>query len=453
MDEAYALPPAGPQSLSHLFKALLTNPIAIWTPDYFVAPSVYKATLLGKRLIIADPQLVQHVLVDNAANYRRDQLQGRIVDRMIGAGVFGAEGEEWRRQRKLLAPFFGPRAVAARAPHVEAAARQAGDDFSTRAGEEIDIYAEMMALVLDAIIRAYLPGGLPGETPRQASRNIRDFAEGFGRIRLGDLLGLPGWVPGLADIKGRATRARVNARARTAWRADAAARATNVNYTSVITALTGGSAEPEGPWARRMVADNISTLLGAGTDSTAATLAWIFCLLARHPAARAKVEAEAEALAETESAAIIDHGLAPWTTAVAEEAMRLFPPTPVLGRQALQNDAVAGLQIAAGTNILIPLWVLHRHRTLWREPDHFQPERFLPENRGAITPLSYLPFGAGPRICIGARFAMLEILVVMLRLCRTLRFEAVNEDTPTPQQMITLQPRGLRLRLTLRAKS
>ena len=204
----------------------------------------------------------------------------------------------------------------------------------------------------------------------------------------------------------------------------------------------------------REVEENVLTLIGAGSDTVAAALTWSIFLLSEAPEIRASIEAEVDACRKAGpiTSETLDQLI--WTRATIEEAMRLYPPAPLIGRVALAADTICGERFPAGTTILIAPWVVHRHRRLWSDPDLFQPERFLPGRREGIPRFAYLPFGAGPRICIGMGFAMQEAVVLLARLAQHLYFKRADDRPVRLRQCITLQPQGgLRVRVQKRKAS
>jgi cytochrome P450 len=186
------------------------------------------------------------------------------------------------------------------------------------------------------------------------------------------------------------------------------------------------------------VAGSIITFIGAGHETTANTLAWSLFLLAKHPDARAAVEAEIDAEAH--------HNVAEWpqrlplTTAVIEEAMRLYPPAPIMSRMALNSDEIFGKLVPKGSTVIIAPYIVHRHKLLWDEPDYFRPERFLPGKRETIPSYAFMPFGAGPRVCIGQAFSQLEAVIILATLLRSLRFSMPANETVFPVHHVTLRP-------------
>jgi len=195
------------------------------------------------------------------------------------------------------------------------------------------------------------------------------------------------------------------------------------------------------------VRDNIVTFIGAGHETTANALTWTLYTLSQAADWRARVEAEIDENV-SRGAPVTELAI---TQAVLEESMRLYPPVSMMSRLALQDDTVAGVHIAAGTIVTVAPYVLHRHRTLWRDADLFDPERFLGANRDAIDRYAYLPFGVGPRVCIGMGFAMTEMLLILRHLLSRFRFDLVPGHLVEPQVRLTMRPaHGMKMQVTTR---
>jgi cytochrome P450 len=200
----------------------------------------------------------------------------------------------------------------------------------------------------------------------------------------------------------------------------------------------------EGPngLTRREIEDNIITFIGAGHETTARALGWTIYMLAEAPWERERIEAEIDAVVAVEPDPVKWLETMPLTRAAFEEAMRLYPPAPSINREPIEDDTYRDLVLPKGAQVLVMPWTVHRHRKLWDQPDAFLPERFHPGNREKIDRYQYLPFGAGPRVCIGATFAMQEAVIALGVLLSRFRFDTIEETKPWPVQKLTTQPQG-----------
>jgi cytochrome P450 len=199
------------------------------------------------------------------------------------------------------------------------------------------------------------------------------------------------------------------------------------------------------------VRDQVVTIFMAGHETTAQALAWTWYLLSQHPAAEAKLHDELTSVLEGRAPRHEDLANLPYTRMVIEESMRLYPPAHTLARQPIVTDEVLGHRIPAGAVVLIVPWLLHRKPSLWENPDRFEPERFSAERASARPRFSYIPFGAGPRICIGAAFAMAEAMLILATIAQRYRLHLKPGHPVEPQGLITLRPRyGLRMTLERR---
>ncbi|HEX2725583.1 MAG TPA: cytochrome P450, partial [Beijerinckiaceae bacterium] len=196
---------------------------------------------------------------------------------------------------------------------------------------------------------------------------------------------------------------------------------------------------------------NIATFIGAGHETTANALSWSLYLLSQAPDMRERVEREVDQVAGERPLVAEDLSRLAFTRAVVDEALRLYPPAPLITRAAITDDRIGRFKIPKGSMVAIAPWVLHRHHCLWDEPDAFDPDRFMPARRAAIDRFAYLPFGAGPRICIGASFALQEAVTVLAGVARAARLDLVADHVVQPVQRVTLRPQGgLPMRLSFR---
>jgi cytochrome P450 len=428
-----------------LLASILSNPVESWGREHFEEPIVFNSTAFGNRVVVSDPAAIKRVLVDNAENYVRDDLQRRILLRTTGRSLFSAEGDQWQWQRRLFAPLFTRSKLADYVPGMAAAAVAATARLAgTAKGASADIAAEMAHTTLDVVARTILPDAL-AEDLADASTSIRRFADGAGAVSLVDLLKLPIWIPGLRRLRAfRSTRA-VTERARriVARRRRLAGQEKHAPADDLVSLmLAARDAETGAAMSEREIEDNISTFLGAGSDTVAGALTWSLYLLSQSPEFRDTIEREIDAVVAGGPMTLEVVERLPFTRAVIEEAMRLYPPAPLLGREARRDDVLCGRRIAAGSAVVIAPWLVHRHRLLWDDPLVFDPRRFLPPRRERIHRFSYLPFGAGPRICIGMNFAMQEAVIVLAHLLRSLRFHLASGASVRVFQCVTLRPQG-----------
>jgi cytochrome P450 len=447
-------PLAQPLGAIALLRTLRDNPLEAWPHAFFEQPIVSMRLPFGAVATVSDPAAVRRVLLDNAANYRKDTLQRRIVSAGLAHGLLMAEGHQWRFQRRTLAPLFSRKAVMGFAPVM----LRAADDMAARweaaaADETIDVAAEVTRLTLEVLRQTVFSDGLGRDTD-DFQDAMRCYFDTIGQIDPFDLLNLPDMIPRFTRWKVRPALRFFEAavddliarrRRRLAEEPDEVQRDILTLLLEAQDTETGrGLSEAE-------VKSNIITFIAAGHETTANALAWSLYLLSQSPEWSERVAAEARRelapgrAREGAADRLIE------TRAVIEEAIRLYPPLAAISREAIAADELAGETIAAGTTVVIAPYVMHRHRRLWDEPDVFDPTRFLPGARETIDRYGYLPFGAGPRICIGATFALQEATLVLATVMRRVELRLAPGFAVWPLQRVTLRPRGgLPMRISAR---
>lgn len=450
-----AVPPrrAGkPLSLLPFLWISWRDPIRMWSERHFTEPQLHGDSALGEILVVSHPEGVRHVLTENAANYEKGDLQRRVLGPMLAEGLLLTEGDKWRRARRILAPLFTPAKMAtlnARMAEV-CGARVSVWSLSSR-GRVLDIDSEMSGLTFDILSATMFSDELGGEA-RGFERALNQFLANGARIDPLDVLGAPDWAPRLGRLASlRSARFFEQRVTRLVEARRAHIQAGHAAPDDLLSALLLARDETGGPGlSDEEVAANILTFILAGHETTARALGWTLHLLSRQPEHLARVQAEADAF-DVSDPKWAD-GL-PWTRAVLEETMRLFPPAPTMARKALADDEIGGQVIRAGATVIISPWILQRHKRLWDDPDAFRPERFLPENRKAIDRYAYIPFSAGPRVCIGAAFALQEAMIALAAILRVAEIEPLTTVEPRPVHQITLRSREpMRLRLRARRR-
>lgn len=432
-------PGRAPPDLFAFLRQARDNPLATWTRDHFEKPIVYGKGVLGRVMVLSDPRGIRRVLVENAANYRKDPLTKRV----IGPGLFTAEGEDWRVLRRTLAPMFSARTVSSFGPPMAQAAHRLSRRLARRDGRTVDVAVETTRLTLDVLERTIFTHGLQRD-PDALGRAITRLFDAVGPIDPMDVLGLPDWMPRLGRIQAQPSiayfekvvdelisgrRARVEA---------------GEAVPSDLLTLLLAARDPEtGQGLSDIdVRANIVTFIAAGHETTANLLTWALYLISQDEGVRARLEAEVDAVVGSQPVAPEHAAALPYAKAVLEETMRLYPPAAFLSREAIKEDRIEGVRLPAGSLVMIAPWVLHRHKLLWPEPDLFDPGRFLEPRRAAIDRYAYLPFGAGPRICIGNTFSMQEAMLALAELVRVARLDLAPGYRVEPVQRVTLRPRG-----------
>jgi cytochrome P450 len=438
---------AKPLSAIGILAALARNPVELWSDFHFERPILIGKTYFGWRAVVSDPAAIKRIFLDNAANYRKDAVQLRVLKPGLGSGLLTAEGEAWKAQRRALAPLFSPRQVAAFAPAMHRVARAAAEAIAARRdGAVVEAQEEMAVAALKVLEQTLFSQGLAREAS-QFQHAVTRYFDTIGRIDPLDVLGLPDFLPRIWRVRGRESLAFFAAAVDDIIAARRALIASGAPAPEDLLTLLLAASDPETGrgLSEEDVRANIVTFIGAGHETTANALTWTLYLLSQAPDWRARVEAEIDARFDPDNESDPGERL-PATRAAFEEAMRLYPPAPNLVREAISEDWLAGYRVPAGTIVSIPPYVVHRHRTLWANPDHFDPSRFLPETREAIDRYAYIPFGAGPRVCIGQAFAMQEGLIVLGHLLKRVRLDLFPGHPIALQQRITLRPRyGMRM--------
>lgn len=447
-------PPQRTKPLSQLGQLyiLARNPIESWTQAHFNLPVIAGPSLVGHIVVVNLPEYVRHFLVENVENYRKDDLQQRVLSagarEGAGVGLLSAEGDLWRRTRRTLAPSFTPRRVATFASVMRARADARVDRWlKRRDGAILEIDREMTGVTYD-ILSATLFSDALAEDAEGFERELMRLLDVIGRVHPFDVLDLPKWVPRIGQQQARASRqwfegaiGRLIER-RLALMGDKKDEPPNDLLTALLNARdpeTGaGLTEAE-------VAANLFTFIAAGHETTARALGWTLYLLAKSPQWWERCEKAADEAPDDPGAWL---EALPAVRAAFEEAMRLYPPVPTMSRVALGDDNFGETPVPRGSIVIASPWIIHRHTELWENPGAFDPGRFMPGQREKIDRFAYLPFGAGPRVCIGAIFAMQEAIIVLASILRRVRLEHVG-DEPRPVHRITLRPDG---RLTMRMR-
>ena len=393
----------------------------------------------GKRWhMIMDPDALRRVLRDRVEDYPKSDVTKLILGPGIGKSLFIAEGQEWLWQRRTAAPVFSHRNVAALAPVMTAAAERASDRFAAAIGRAADAFDEMVTATFEVISDVTFSGG-DGFDRDAVHRAIDAYISQTAKVSLLDVIGAPPWVPrpsrmiagsGLRDMKSVADAAITRRRA-----------SGSPGIPDLLDLLMAGEDPKSG---RKMTTeelrDNLLTFIVAGHETTALTLSWALYLCAFDPAVQTRAREEAQALLGDRAATAADVASLPYIRQVIDETLRLYPPAAFLSRTARADDELCGRSVKRGDTVILPIYALHRHNAHWPDPDRFDPERFAPGHQ--TDRFTFLPFGDGPRICIGANFAIQEAVIILATLLARFRFTPIPGKAPKPVMILTLRPEG-----------
>jgi cytochrome P450 len=421
------------------------DPLGMFGERHFDDLIIFGSSALGAAMTVSDPAGVRHVLLDNARNYDKGRLQRAVLGPMLAEGLLMVEGDDWKRARKLLAPLFTPSRLTHTAAQMAQVCQRRVDAWLLPGGSRVlDMDQEMTGLTFDIISATLFSDRLGGEA-RQFEAALNSFLDVTARVDPLDVLNAPAWMPRVGRLVGGGPGAFFERRVAelvAERRAEIEAGATPPD--DLMTALLG-AADETGGLSESEVAANILTFILAGHETTARALGWCLHLVSHAPEVMAKLQAEADGfnIADPDWQSKL-----PWTRAVIDETMRLFPPAPTMTRRAKADDVICGQPIKAGTTIILSPWVIQRHRKLWDDPDAFKPERFLPGAREKIDRYAYIPFSQGPRICIGASFAIQEAVIALASIMKAVSVESLTPREPMPTHRITLRAKGgIRLRI------
>lgn len=425
-------------SLGAMLSNYLENfPPASYTEGYSTLTG--PASIFLPTIFLTDPELIEDVLVKRADLFIRDQFSSRAMSSILDRrSMFLSEGADWRWQRRAIAPAFRYENLLALVPiFVQCAKAQIEEWRRAPTSGPVDITKAMTGATIDVIQHAVL--GDADTLEREAFLEaLKTGFEGLPWQEVLAFLRLPAYFPHPGCYK---TRAAVRSLMAEMDKAIAARRASPMDRRDVLGLLLSAR-DPE--TGRVMndaeLASNLYTFIAAGHETTAMALGWTLWLLAKDRASQDHVREEALRVAGARDMTGGDVEALAFTKQVIFESMRLFPPVTIVGRQAREATTIGSHAVSRRTQIIVPVWSLHRNERLWDDPMGFDPERFTPDRIKARHNFAYLPFGGGPRICVGMNFALLEMCAILATLVRGFRFEVAPGFHPRLAPNITLRP-------------
>lgn len=428
---------AVPLLLRSVRNVYIRNVCAIWPDHAFETPFLSARSFGVDIAVVNDPEGVRYVMATNASNYGRPAMFPRMLRPVTGRGLLLAEGKEWRRQRRLLAPAFAPHQVKVLIPHFIAAARDLVGRIEGL--PHADLSGAFQVATLDAVLRALF------SIPDQAARDrladlVREYLAGPGRPQVFDLFASTETSFGFSLSRRRAFQRR--------W------------FAAVDAIVTARRSSPHGggdrdlldlliaardphtgePLAADEVRDQCATMIFLGYETTARLLFWTSYLLALDHNEQAQIRAEVAAFAPERVTKIDDLAHWPRLRLVLLEALRLYPTAPLLAREAVRDDIIMGRPVRRGTQVFVSPWVLHRHRKHWQHPTSFLPDRFAGQPSPFTSGGAYMPFGGGQRICIGAIFFLCEAQIMLATLLNRYSVTLATTRPVLPVGHLSIQP-------------
>lgn len=431
-------PPRAPESMGTFGRimAMRDSVISTWGPRAYQEDLIQARFFLRSNFIVNRPDAIKHVLVDNYENYTRTAPGIRVLRPILGNGVLIAEGRPWKHQRRTLAPAFSPRAVTTLVPHMIDGVDEAIEELKVKRNQPVDVRDVMQRMTLEIAGRTMFSFemGRHGTTLREL---IMEYGENLARPHPLDLL-LPLSWPSPQDF----ARARFSKRWMEFMTTVMAERRAIGKQEGApprdLFDLLDAARDPEtgAAFSEEQLRDEAATMILAGHETTATALFWALYLLSLDPQTQDEVAAEVKSAM---AAGGLELDRLKFTRAVIDETMRLYPSVFLIARAAAAPDTIGDKQVRKGDVILISPWLLHRHEKLWTDPDAFIPARFMP---GAPQPdrFAYLPFGVGPRVCIGAQFALVESTLALAKLIGAFRFDLIDRKPVMAVGIVTTQP-------------
>lgn len=440
LEPVHPVPHADAQSELAILLSARHDLLASWrAADY--AAHVTDFSLFGRRMVIVNtPEGVRQVLADNSDLYERKSPQmRRALEFLLGDGLFISDGETWSQRRPLVAEIVGKARVPGFAPLMAEAAQDMVTEWSALpSGAPVDVLVEMGVLTAEIISRTLFGvrlGRADGEAVVQAFAEYQRRIDSF---NVGYLLGFDNGLPVLKSLALRRAARRIHEVVEKVVEAHLAGQG---DHTVMLDMLAiRRQRRPDAPVGRDSLRDEAATLFMAGHETTAATLAWAWHCLSKAPWAEAALHAEIDRVCGDRAPAYGDVPKLAYARAIVEETLRLYPPVPILARQAARADRIGEVKVDRAAVVLITPWLLHRSPDLWAHPDRFMPERFMGDQRP--DPYAYIPFAAGPRTCPGMNFGLTEATICLAAIAQRFRLRPKPGWSVETECRLTLRPRG-----------
>jgi cytochrome P450 len=431
-----------------LLRLGMQNFLSIWEEKAFEYQTMSMQLLARQVFICNSPDTVRHAFVSQAGNFERKSPQMRnALSPLLGDGLFVSDGETWKQRRRMVAPVLHTSRLGQFAPLIVEAACELGARWAALPpGSTVDVLKAMAQLTAEIIGRTVFGRALGAGRTGAVVEAFSEYQKHADQRDLTSLLGLPSWIPRRRGPEIARSAARIHA-----------------ILDGIIAELKG--TEGDGSVIRMLMKsrqdgglddaalrNEAAVIFMAGHETTANCLAWAWYLLSQAPEVEARLHDELDTVLGNRAPTLADVPRLVYTRAIIEETLRLYPPVPLLAREAAQEDTIRGRRVKAGALVIVVPWLLHRHRLFWRDPDHFIPDRFLPGSPDAPQKYAYVPFSVGPRVCAGLSFGLTESIICLAALARTARLRLAPGTVVEPVCRLTLRP-GDSLPMTVSART
>jgi cytochrome P450 len=423
---------AGQNPITGLFGEFRTNTLGLYDRLHRDYGDIALGRFFSTPVVfVFKPEYVRHILQDNARSYIKSQFTMNIIRYFSQENVFTSDGDFWLRQRRLMQPMFHRQRIAGLGSHIVNSAQAMLREWEARPGAALPIDKEMSRLTLRVVGLALFSEDLLGDV--SALGKAFDDGDHYVAYRMRNI-SPPDWVPTHWNRVARQARdVAVN-------KVDAmiAARKRDGHRDDLLSMLLEARDGDGTPMSDIQVRREAQTMIAAGHETTSTALTWTFYLLSQHPQVEQRLHAELDAVLGGRAAGMEDVPRLVYARQIIDEAMRLYPPVWATGRDAAAGDSIDGYPIKKGYGINIPIWSMHRSLRYWDDPLAFKPERFAPENAAALHKVAYLPFGAGPRQCIGSVFALTEAVLILATVAQRYKLRLQPGHRVEPDPVLTL---------------
>ena len=433
--------PKSPPAWQRLWVAR-KNFVAMWEASAFEVNFSSWRVLNRQTFLCNSPDSVRFAFNQHNASFERKAPQMRhALEPLIGDSLFISDGQRWRERRKIVAPIVHASRLSQFAPVMVETIVEMRSRWASQASPQIDALSEMAHLTAEIIARTIFGRELGRAHTGEVVAGFSDYQKTIGQLDLISLMGLPDWLPRLHGPSVRRARRRIHTVLDNIVQHIKARR--HEGEGSVIAQLLDAKdAETGEALSDEAIRNEAAVLFMAGHETTANTLAWAWYLLSQAPDVEARMHAEIDSVLGGQRPGLADVARLPFTKAVIEETLRLYPPVPILPREAIQDEVYNGRRIPKGSLIFVVPWLLHRHKRLWEDPDHFIPDRFMPDRAGSISKFAYVPFSIGPRVCAGMAFGLTEAVLSLATLAQQFRLRMPMGSKVDPVCRLTLRPEG-----------